>query len=447
MNFRLHIPNFATSTVQTRAKPDHPVLDGSDVVVANHWKLPPHTVALIGRPAVWIAFDLHTPAIPLGFTTIAPRTLHWEEDFGGHLFVAVTGADAAKATIYEAGPKKPDGSGALVPFAYPEDTFAQQGRIDFAPRVIAPPNGLSEEVFAALVRTTQRAYDGDQWYTAIEIPFLRVGRDSNSYASGLLLCCGIDARTATKVNDTIHYEWTGYPGGSDPVHFANFGTYYGAPAKLDDDAYEMAHHDADGSVRLVMIGGTPNARVRLPSGAEITLDDKGRLVLSPHDAQQHGLPTKRTDPPDHIVHRRKFPDDAAPGGALITVMLDDRALPLAPGTTYRGTVLSRNDALGIATLQTSQGELVLSLSELGVELRDPKRVDALFREGVELTVGLARDRHPRLVAHGTDYFRDRLRWRRFHAPRPVNIIGTGVAVGAVLAVAIGAFVWLRSRDV
>ncbi len=88
-------------------------------------------------------------------------------------------------------------------------------------------------------------------------------------------------------------------------------------------------------------------------------------------------------------------------------------------------------------------EVVLPLVELGAELRDPKRVDRLLQIGTEVTVGLSRDRHPKLRAHGTDWLRDRLRARRFHLPRTKNVAATAVA--AVVIAAAGAFWLLRER--
>ena len=443
MRFHLRIPHFGGSTIETAQQRARPVLDGSDVVVPNRWNLPPHTVALVGRPAVWLAFDLETPRLPLGFTTLESRKLHWEQDFGGHLFLAITGPDASKATIIEAGPTHPNGTGALVPYAYPEDAFAERGALDFKPLVIAPPNGLSEESFARLVRTTQQSYDGDQRYLVIEMPFLRVGRDSNSYAVGVLLCCGIDPREIPKrPGGAMRYEWTGYPGAEDPVHRENFGMYPGTPSPLDaNGAIDVAMHNDDGSVRLVVVGGEPNADVRLPDGTPVTLNALGRIVFAPDDARRHGLPSRHTEPPAHIQSRRRFPPDPAPAGALITLVVDDRPRPLAPGTSYRGTIAARHDAVGLATLRCATNDVVLPLVELGVELRDPKRVDQLFRVGQELTVGLHRDRHPRLIAHGDAFIKDRLTWRRFHAPRRINLLGTGAVASVVLGG--GLLLWRR----
>ena len=441
MRFHVRIPRVGGSTIESGSQRSHPVLDGGDVVVPNRWKIPPHAVAIVGRPAVWFALDFSTPRVPLGFATIPARHVRWEQDFGGHLFVGITGADATKITIIEAGPKRPDGTGALVPYCYPEDDFAERGIMDFPPIVVPPPNGLAEDVFADLVRATQRSYDGDQCYIVIELPFLRVGRDSNSYAVAVLLCCGVDPRAVPKPNDAVRFEWTGYPGAEDPVHRSNFGTYLGAPSRLAEGCIDVAYHNEDGSVRTVVVGGEPNGRARLPDGTEVTLDALGRIVLCTDDARRHGLPSQHTDPPAHIRNRRHFPADPAPAGGLLTLICDGRSVALEPGTQYRGTVVERHDALGLARLRTDTSEVVLPIAELGVEMRDPKRVDALFRVGTELTVGLHRDRHPKLVAHGSRYVADRLTWRRLHAPRPVNVLTTGAVAFAVLLT--GLVMWRR----
>ncbi|GAC1410884.1 MAG: hypothetical protein NVSMB64_20280 [Candidatus Velthaea sp.] len=429
MRLNLRIPQVATSTVETGAKTSRPVLDGSDVVVSNRWNLPPHTVALVGRRAVWFGLDiLHW---------------HWEQDFGGHLYLLVTDADATHAAIVEAGPMHANGSGALVPFRYPEDEFAEQKITDFQPEIIPPPNGLSAEFFAELVRTMQREYDGDQRYLAIEIPFFRVGRDSNSYAIGVLLCCGVDPRAIPKgPQNAIHRELTGYPGAEDPVHRANFGVYSGVPTRLQDGVMEVAYHKADGSVLAVVIGGEPHGRARLPDGTQVELDDLGRIAFSPEDARRHRMPSVHTDPPEHIRRRRHFPSDPQAAGARITLVSAGRPVPLSPGDRYRGTIVDRHDALGLATLRTATGDCVLPIADFGVEMRDPERVNALFQVGTELTVGLHRDRHPKLVSHGRAAVGDNLAWRRFHAPRAVNIITT-IAVGAVVLA--GAAFWWRSQ--
>ena len=337
----------------------------------------------------------------------------------------------------------PNGSGALVPFAYPEDQFAERGVIDFEPITIAPPNGLAAEFFAELVRTAQRGYDGDQRYRAVEIPFLRVGRDSNSYAVGVLISCGIDPRDVPKPRKSMRFEWTGYPGMEDPVHRSNFGAYLGVPNRLADDVVDVAYHNADGSVRYAVVGGRPNATVQLPDGSEVRLDANGRITFAPDDARRHGLPTNHSEPPAQIRSRRKFPPDPSPAGAEITLIVDGRPVPLAPGAQYRGTVERRHDGLGLAHLRGTGSEVVLPLVELGAELRDPKRVDRLLQIGTEVTVGLSRDRHPKLRAHGTDWLRDRLRARRFHLPRTKNVAATAVA--AVVIAAAGAFWLLRER--
>ncbi len=433
MRFQLRIPRFASSTIQAGPLAGRPVLDGSDVVVPNRWNLAPHTVALIGRPAVWFALDVRIPKIAFAGLTIPSKRLVWEQDFGGHLFVAITGADATNVSVIEAGPANLNGTGALVPFAYPEDQFAERGVLDFAPIAITPPAGLSEEFFARLVRETQRAYDGDQRYLAVEIPFLRVGRDSNSYAVGVLICCGVDPREIPKPRQAMRFEWLGYPGVEDPVHRGNFGSYMGAPSHLGEGIVDVAYHDERGAVSYVVVGGEPNGRARLPDGTEVGLDDEGRMTLAPHDALAHGLPTNHTDPPEQIRHRRRFPRSPAAAGAEITLIVDGRSLPLAPGMQFRGTIVGRHDGLGLARLKTPTHDVVLPLAELGVELRDPKRVDRLLRIGTEVTVGLRRDRHPRLVAHGTEGVRDRLGWRRFHLPRAKVVAATAVVIALVAA--------------
>ena len=441
--FRLRIPRVVSSTVEAGpARRMRAVIDGSDVVVPNRWNIPPHTVALVGRPAVWFSFDVNTPQFNLGPITIRSKRLVWEQDFGGHLFVAITDADDSRVTIVEAGPSNPNGTGGLVPYAYPEDEIAARGVIDFQPITIAPPHGLNEEFFAQLVRTTQRAYDGDQRYRAVEIPFLRVGRDSNSYAIGVLLCCGIDPREIPKPLKAMRFEWTGYPGAEDPVHRANFGAYLGAPSRLEGDISDVAYHGENGDVRYVVVGGAPNERARLPDGSEVDLDANGRIALAPDEARRRGLPTMHTDVPAQIRMRRRFPRDPSSAGARITLIVDGRSLPLEPGTQYRGTIVGRHDGLGLARLQTSSHEVVLPLIELGIELRDPQRVDRLLRVGTEVTVGLGRDRHPRLVAHGADWLRDRLSQRRFHLPRTRNVAAS--AAVAVIA-ALGGAVWFVRR--
>jgi hypothetical protein len=445
VRFGLRIPRFASSTVEAGPSNQRPVLDGCDVIVPNRWKIPPHTVALVGRPAVYFSFDVRTPRLGLGPLAIPSKRLVWEQDFGGHLFVAITGADDSQVTVIEAGPLHPNGTGALVPYAYPEDQIAGRGIEDFAPICIPPPHGMSEEYFAQLVRTTQRDYDGDQRYAAVEIPFLRVGRDSNSYAVGVLLCCGVDARDVPKPLESMRFEWTGYPGMEDPVHRANFGAYLGAPSHLGDGIVDVAYHTEDGGVRYVVVGGAPHGRARLPDGSEVELDGNGRIVFSPHDAKAHGLPTQHTDPPAQILTRRRFPLDPAPAGAQITLVVNDRSVPLAPGNVYRGTIVARHDGLNLARMKTKTGEVVLPLVELGVEMRDPERVDCLLRVGTEVTVGLRRDRNPKLAAHGTDWLRDRLRWRAFHLPRTRNVVATAAIAGAAV-VAAGLWWFARARE-
>jgi hypothetical protein len=149
-----------------------------------------------------------------------------------------------------------------------------------------------------------------------------------------------------------------------------------------------------------------------------------------------------TDPPAQIRNRRRFPPDPAPAGAQITLILDGRAVPLEPGTEYRGTIVARHDALSVATLRTTTGsDVMLPLVELGVEMRDPKRVDQLVRVGNELTVGLHRDRHPKLIAHGDASVDDTMRWHRFHAPPWRNVFVTAAAGLGALALAV--VLWRR----
>jgi hypothetical protein len=443
MRFGLRIPRFASSTITAGPQRLRPVLDGSDVIIPNRWNIPAHTVALVGRPAVYFSLDVRTPQWRLGPLTIPSKRLVWEQDFGGHLFVAIADADPSRVTLVEAGPLHPNGTGALVPYAYPEDQIAEKGEIDFQPIPIAPPHGFSEEFFASLVRTTQRSYDGDQRYRAVEIPFLRIGRDSNSYAIGVLLSCAIDLRAIPKPLKAMRFEWTGYPGAEDPVHRANFGAYLGAPNRLSDGAVEVATHNDDGSVRYVLVGGEPHGRAKLPDGSEVDLDEYGRIAFSPDDARTHGLPTNHTDPPAQIRTRQRFPRNPSPAGAQITLVVDGRSVPLEPGTEYRGRIVARHDSLALARMVTQSGEVVLPLVELGIELRDPRRVDRLLQPGTEVTVGLRRDRHPRLVAHGSDWLRDRLRWRQFHLPRPQNALATAALASVAVAVGIGWYVRAR----
>ncbi|BDE05363.1 hypothetical protein WPS_06390 [Vulcanimicrobium alpinum] len=431
MKFRLRIPNLVSSTVDTRLQQYHPVLDGSDVVVRNRWNLPPNTVALIGRRAVFVALDL--------------LRWHWEQDFGGHLFLVVTSADGRDASIVEAGPLHANGTGALVPYAYPEEAFDEDRLIDFAPEVIAPPHGMDGPAFCALVRSVHLAYDGDQRYRAIEIPFLRVGRDSNSYAIGVLLAACIDPRAIPRgPREALHRELLGYPGTEDPVHRGNFGIYPGAPLPLEDGATALAYHTADGDVLAVVIGGEPDDSARLPDDTTVALDRFGRCVLSSAEAQQRGLPQRRTEPPAHLRARRRFPPDPAPQGACITLLRDGVPVALAPGDRHRGTIVRRHDALGTAVLQADDAAWTLPLNELGVELRDPKRVDALVRVGNELTVGLHRDRHPKLDAHGPAAAGDLFSGRRVHLPRQVHVAGAA-AIGAATLAAAGLTWWALRR--
>lgn len=384
------------------------------------WKLPPHGAAVVGRPAVWYSLDVATPRIALGPLSIPPLRLRVEQDFGGHLFLVVADATGERAVLLEAGPSNANGTGALVPYRYPEIDFVKRGEFDFDPALVAPPHGLSAELFAKMLVDAERAYDGDQRYLAVEIPFLRVGRDSNSYASGILIACGVDPRAIPKPSKTLHHEWTGYPGVEDPVHRANFGAYLGAPADLGDGNLAAAYHDAEGGVLYVAVGGRPNGTARLPDGSEATLDAQGRLILDPQEARRRGLPAVHTEPPAQLRQRRHFPSDPSPAGKEITLVIGGRSEPLRPGAQYRGTIVARNDALGLATLREGERDIVLPLAELGVELRDPARVDRLLHVGNELTVGLHNDRRPKLIAHGDAKAADAARWQRTH-------LGTGAA--------------------
>ncbi len=438
MKFQVRIPRFITSTVSASTRVQAAVLDGRDVTIPNRWSLPPFTVALVGRPAVRSVIEIETPRIPLGIVTIPSFRKVFEQDFGGHLFILVTQADATRASLVEAGPIDPDGSGALVPFSYPEDDFVKQHIVDFDPLIIDPPHGLSREFFTDLVLRTHRAYDGNQRYLAIEIPFLRVGRDSNSYVVGILTACGVDPRALPELRSTLRTEWTGYPGMEDPVHRANFGAYLGAPTALGTGIDEAAYHDQSGDVRYAVVGGPPHGAAPLPDGTSADLDRFGRIVFSAEDARAHGIPSTHTEPPQHIARRIRFPADPAPAGAEITLVRDGASVALEPGTTFAGRVVARNDALGTATLMTSEGStIVLPLAELGIEMRDPKRVDRLLREGREVTVGLRSDRRPRLVSRDVRSFGEAFGIRRFHAPRPLDIaratcatiLGVGIAFG------------------
>ena len=383
--------------------------------------------------------EIETPRIPLGFVTIPTLKKTLEQDFGGHLFIIVTTDDTTCAHVIEAGPVNANGTGALVPFEYPEDDFVSKHVVDFDPLVIDPPHGFSREFFAGLVLSTHAAYDGNQRYLAVEIPFLRIGRDSNSYAVGILAACGVDARALPELRSTLRTELTGYPGMEDPVHRANFGVYLGEPTTLAAGIDEAAYHDERGAVRFAVVGGEPLGEAQLPDGETIGLDRFGRKVFAPDEARRHGIPTAHTDPPRQITERVRFPAAAAAAGAEITLVLDGLSIALEPGATYSGRVVARNDALGTVTLRTRDGsKLVLPLAELGFELRDPKRVDALLRVGREVTLGLRGDRHPRLRSRDVRSFREAMGVRRFHAPRPLDI--ARVAFAAALGViAIGVY--------
>ncbi|MGP6156799.1 MAG: hypothetical protein ACLPYS_04675 [Vulcanimicrobiaceae bacterium] len=439
-----------TSTIESGPSDYGPIYDGQPELVENVWKLPPHGVALVGRPAVWYTLDVSSPRIALGPLALPPFRLRVEQDFGGHLFIVVADATGEHAVLLEAGPSKPKGTGALVPFRYPEIDFVKRGEFDFDPAPIDPPNGLSAERFARLLLDAERSYDGDQRYLAIEMPFLRVGRDSNSYASGILLACGVDSRAVPKPSKTLHREWTGYPGVEDPVHRSNFGAYLGAPADLGDGALAAAYHGGDGGVLYVAVGGKPHGRVTLPDGTQAGLDALGRLILEPEEARQRGLPAVHTEPPEQLRHRRRFPPTPAPAGKEITLVVAGRSVPLRPGDQYRGTIVARDDALGLATLREGERDIVLPLVELGVEMRDPSRVDRLLHVGNELTVGLHDDRRPRLIAHGEAKAVDAPHLRRTHrdshaaSSRPPDVV-RGFAAGTAGGLAAGTLRMLSER--
>jgi hypothetical protein len=191
-------------------------------------------------------------------------------------------------------------------------------------------------------------------------------------------------------------------------------------------------------VRYVVVGGAPRGRARLPDGHDVALDPEGRISFAPEEARRHGLPTTHTEPPLHIRTRPHYPRKPAAAGDEITLVVDGRSVSLAPGAIYRGRITRRHDGLGLAWLRTATSEVVLPLAELGLELRDPRRVDRLLRVGTEVTVGLRSDRHPRLVAHGGDWLRDRLRWRQLHLPRAKIVVPA--VLGALVIVA--GLVWL-----
>ena len=78
MKFQARVPRVVSSTVTAGSETSRPVLDGRDVIVPNHWQLPPDTVALVGRPAVWTALDIAFPEIPLGVARIPPKRIRFE---------------------------------------------------------------------------------------------------------------------------------------------------------------------------------------------------------------------------------------------------------------------------------------------------------------------------------------------------------------------------------
>ena len=437
MRFRAVFPRL-TSTVQTSPNPTRelPILDGHLALVTNVWRVPPNTVALCGRPAVWFALDLTIPGVRIGSWRLASRRIRWEQDFGGHLYLVVVGDVAADAYVFEGGPFV-SGTGALAPFAYSEDTFYNRGMVDFDPVAIDPPNGLTPAEFATLLFDAHREYDGDQRYTAIEIPFLRVGRDSNSYTIGMLLAAGMDLRDIPKPYRARRFEWSGYPGAEDPVHRANFGGYLGEPGTLADGTMTASYHGERGQVIHVVLAGAPHGSALLPDGSTVGLDARGRCVLSEPVARAHGLPLKRTPPPPHIANRIRFPKNPKAAGANITFVADGVSTPLREGQSYRGTIVARNDALGLATMRTEGGSVVtMPMNELGVELRDPKRVDEALTVGEFLEVGLHRDRRPRLHVRG-----------RPDIGRSASQVGPETAVGAAVFVSLAVLAVVLFRTV
>ena len=127
MRLSSRIPRVIASTVEKGPPGYGPILDGRDVVVPNVWNLPAHTVALAGRPAVWYSLDVATPEIRLGPMAFRPVRIRIEQDFGGHLYLIVIDGDARQAHLIEAGPSHSNGTGALVPYLYPEGDLARHG--------------------------------------------------------------------------------------------------------------------------------------------------------------------------------------------------------------------------------------------------------------------------------------------------------------------------------
>jgi hypothetical protein len=422
VRFRGTLPRL-TSTVQTSPNVTRtpPILDGRLPLGTNVWRVPRNTVALCGRPAVWTALDVTIPGVRIGSWHLRSRRIRWEQDFGGHLYIVVVGDVPADAYVLEGGPYV-TGTGALAPYAYAEDSFYNRGMVDFDPVVVEPPNGLTPSEFAELLFIAHREYDGDQRYTAIEIPFLRVGRDSNSYALGVLLAAGMDLRDIPKPYRARRFEWSGYPGAEDPVHRANFGGYLGEPGTLADGTKTATYHGDRGQVIYVTLAGKPHGTALLPDGTTVPLDARGRCVLAEPKARAHGLPLKHTPPPPHIASRVRFPKKPKPAGANITFVKDGVSTPLREGQTFRGTVVDRNDVLGLATLRTEEGSIVtMPMNELGVELRDPRRVDEALQVGEFLTVGLHSDRRPKLHVRG-----------RPDIGRSASAVGPGAAVAAAV---------------
>jgi len=438
MRLRIRGPRGASSAVSAGKLQGTPVLDAHRVVVANRWGVA-RGVWIVGRPAVAATAAVTLPKLPLPGLR-GGKKISFGVDFGGHLFVLVVGEDTRTGAVIEAGPLDPSGRGALVPFDYPEAELEGMGELDFPPLRVVPPDGLDEAAFATMLLRAHDDYDGDQRYLVIEIPFLRVGRDSNSYAMGVLLASGIDRSaipTLRNVGRTI--ELTGYPGAEDPVNRANFGVYFGPPTTLAPAVHTVATHGPDGQVRYVEIGGEPGTELTYPDGTTAKLPASGRLVLAADAAKARGLPARWSKPPSQIAGRRRFPSDPAPAGAWISLVVDGESVPLGPHANYRGSVAVRNDTLGIAILQP--GEIVLPLGELGGVLRDPSRVDRLLRLGRDVTVGLHGDRRPRLVAHDTGAKIGDAFGRRVHLPQAIAwtagslavLLGGGFTARALLA--------------
>ena len=370
LSTRLHlrIPRYAASTVEVRSDQGHAVLDRSDVGRAESLG----SAAAYGRHdrAARRVAGLRHPALALG---------------AGHRRTPVPGRHRRRRRHRDdrrSGPRasQRDRSAGAVPLSRRRLRRAQDHGFparDHPAAERAEPGVLRGNWCAPRSASTTAI----SAISAVEIPFLRVGRDSNSYVLGVLACCCVDPRSMPAgPKHVIHRELTGYPGTKDPVHRANFGVYLGVPTRLDRDVAEVAYHKADGSVLAVVVGGKPNGRARLARRHRGRRSTRfGCIAFSPEDARRHGMPSVHTDPPEHIRTRRFFPPDPTPAGAQLTILVDKRPTALSPGDRYRGTIVDRHDALGLATLRTGTADCVFPLAEFGVEMRDPKRVDALLR--------------------------------------------------------------------